>query len=527
MKGLSYLLITTLKNRILSLKRKPALAILYGVIIVSIIAMLVVYNTGEGTVSTDIYVDIRILYGIVAAVAMLYTISYVMTGLSTGSTLFTMSDVGLLFVSPISSKKILLYGLIKQMATTLFSAVFILYQLFNLRDNFGLMAGDLFYLFVIDAIILFFCQLLSIAIYIFSNGNPLRKNIVRVIYYGIIAAIIISVFILQKMNGGTLLNNALVLADNKIFQFIPVIGWSVMFFSAGVEGSVLYLVVSILLFFVSSVIIILLFTSGDADYYEDVLHSTEFNYNRLQDAKNGKNTVVRNVKVKDKVTGIKKGSGSSAIFYKHLLEKKRSSRFIFIDSYTVFACIGAAVAGRYIPSAVSGYIILAALIYIQFFMTMLGKLAMELQRPYIYMIPEKSLNKVIAASFTMILKNCIDGLIVFAVVCVFNKTSPLLNLFLALAYSAAGLFFVSFNLLTQRLFGGQPNKIISLTLGLTLFIVLMIPGIGLSVAAISLLPSTLTFLGTLPFTFLSTLISVLIIAFCGDLLDKAELTAGS
>ncbi|WP_313134888.1 putative ABC exporter domain-containing protein [Anaerocolumna sp.] len=527
MKGLSYLLITSFKNRFLSLKRKPALAVVYGIIFISIILMVIAFHADSNSIKAASYQDIRILYGIIALIGMLYIVIFSTTGLSTGSTLFTMADVGLLFVSPISSRKILIYGLLKQMAATIFSALFILYQIFNLRKAFGLDSKGIVYLFIIYAITLFFCQLLSIAIYVYSNGNTVRKNIVRVIYFGIIAMTVISVFVLQSLHGGSLLENGLILVDNKLFQTVPVIGWGVMFFRAGIEGDMLSLTISLLLYILSSALIISLFTSGNADYYEDVIHSTEITHKRLQDAKEGKRTFAKNVKVKEKVTGIKKGTGSSAIFYKHILEEKRESRFPFIDTYTIIASVGAGIAGRYIPSQMAGYIILAILIYIQFFMTMVGKLTMELNRPYIYMIPQKSLYKVVAASLTTILKNAVDGILFFTIVCIVTKTSPLLNVFLALAYACSGLFFVSFQLLAQRLLGGQPNKIISLTVGLGLFFILLSPGIGFSIFAISVLPAALTFLGTLPFTFSSVIISVFIFVLCGDLLDKAEYTTGS
>ena len=527
MKGLSYLLITSFKNRLLSLKRKPALAVLYGIIFISIILMVIAFHADTNSINTASYKDIRILYGIIALIGMLYIVIFSSTGLSTGSTLFTMADVGLLFVSPISSRKILLYGLLKQMAATIFSALFILYQIFNLRKNFGLDSKGIVYLFIIYAITLFFCQLLSIAIYIYSNGNPVRKNIVRVIYYGVIVMIVISIFVLQRLHGGSLIENGLILVDNRLFQSVPVIGWGVMFFRSGIEGDILSLTVSLSLYILSSMVIISLFTSGNADYYEDVIYSTEITYRRLQDAKEGKKTLAKNVKVKDKVTGIKKGFGSNAIFYKHLLEGKRESRFLFIDSYTIIASIGAGIAGKYIPSVTAGYIILAMLIYIQFFLTMAGKLPMELKRPYIYMIPQRSLHKVVSASLTTIIKSFVDGILFFTIVCVVTKTSPLLNMFLALAYACSGLFFVSFQLLAQRLLGGQPNKIITLTVGLGLFFILLSPGIGFSIFAVSVLPAALTFLGTLPFTFSSIIISVFIFVLCGDLLDKAEYTTGS
>ncbi len=524
MKALGYLLLTTLKNRILSLKKKPALLILY-LIIGAGIGVMVIVSVRPGIQEPKAYSDIRILYAIIAGIGGVFLYSFVTTGLSTGSTLFTMADVGLLFVAPISSRKILLYGLIKQMATTFLSAIFILYQVQTIRNSFGLGVGAILNLFFIYAVIIFFCQLLSIGIYIFSNGNAERKTLVKLILFGLFAVTALEIYFQYLQNGGTVLQAVFNLMNFKPFYFIPVIGWSVMFMSAFVEGNVIYLSIALLLFLISSIIIISFFTSGEADYYEDVLRSTEIVYNKLQDAKNGKRTAsVRRIKIKEEKTGLQGGKGYMSIFYKHILEKKRTSRFVFLDTYTVLAAGGAGLVCYFMNSEYSVYVVLGVLVYIQFFVTVLGKLSDELSKPYIYMIPEKSIKKVVAASMTTLIKPCSDAVIIFTVVCIFSKTSPFLNLFVALAYASSGAIFISYTLLCQRLFGGMPNKLISSMLGLTLFMLVMAPGIGASIAAVLLLPEAFLFLGTFPFTFCCIVISIFIFAVCGDLLDKAEYT---
>lgn len=526
MKALVYLLLTTLKNRILSLRKKPAMLILYLIMILGITAIIIAANLGDKEqVATPNFADIRILYGITSGVALLFLFSFISTGLSTGSTLFTMADVGLLFVSPITSRRILVYGLIKQLGTTFLSAIFILYQVGTIKASFGLKASSIFSIFIIYAIMIFFCQLMSIAIYIFTNGNQKRKKAVQSIFYGVLGLLALWIYFEYTKQTGSILSAVLNIIDNKIFQYIPVTGWATMFMKASIEGNLLYIGISLLLFLVAGSILITLFTSGDADYYEDVLTSTEITFNRLQDAKEGKmNTIKRKVKVKEKLTGINRGKGTSAIFYKHLCEKRRTSRLLFIDTYTILAAGGSGILMYFMKDKNSVYMILGILVYIQFFFTILGKLTVELTKPYIYMIPEKSIKKVLAASITTLLKPCIDGAIIFTVVCIISRTSPLLNLFLALAYASSGAIFVGYALLCQRIFGSQPNKLISGMLGLTLFMVVIAPGVGASVAAIFLLPESLIFLGTFPFTFCCIAITILIFATCGNLLDKAEYT---
>lgn len=526
MKALVYLLRTTAKNRILNLRKKPALLILY-LFIIAVITIMIVTSGSSGSQpgNPKNFSDVRILYMVTAGIGFLFLYSFVTTGLSTGSTLFSMADVGLLFVAPVSSRKILIYGLIKQMATTFLSALFILYQVKTIKSSFGLGMGAIFNIFIIYAILIFFCQLLSIGIYIFSNGDQKRKELVKTVLYGLFVVTALGIYFQYLQHGGTIFEAVLNLMSYKPFQFLPVTGWAVMFICATVEGSAGLLILSLLLFLVSSIIIISLFTSGEADYYEDVLTSTEVVYNKLQDAKNGRKTVnIRKIKVKEKDTGFQGGQGASAIYYKHLLEKKRTSRLLFLDTYTVLAAGGSGILCYFMKTEFSVYLVLGILVYIQFFFTILGRLSDELTKPYIYLIPEKSLKKIVAASMTTIIKPCFDAVIIFIVVCIVSKTSPLLNLFLALAYASTGIIFVSYTLLCQRIFGGQPNKLISAMLGISLFMLVMAPGIGASITAIYLLPKSLVFLGTLPFTFCCIVLSVFIFVVCGDLLDKADYT---
>ncbi len=161
MKALSYLFITSLKNRILSLKKKPAMLVLYIVITVSVVLSIVALVIA-GAQSPQLYVaDDRILYLILAGVGLLYLWLYANMGLTTGSTLFTMPDVGLMFVAPISPKKILIYGLLSTAGKSMLASVFILFQFQNLR-NFGYGIKEMLLLFLVLALMVLFCQLLSI-----------------------------------------------------------------------------------------------------------------------------------------------------------------------------------------------------------------------------------------------------------------------------------------------------------------------------------------------------------------------------
>jgi len=529
MKALSYLLVKQLKNRIISLKRKPGMLILYcivvAVILFSIIFLLV---SGENIDKSD-YADERILYLLIAGFGLLFLWMFTNSGLSTGSSLFTMPDVGLLFVAPISSKKILMYGLLSTLGKSLLGSVFILYQVGNLRTNFGFGFIEIMSLFIIFALMVVFCQLLSIGIYIFSNGNPVRKNLIKVILYAFLIFIAATALLLQRQEHLSLFDAVLQLTSSRWFGFTPIAGWMTMFFIGVVQNSLSMILISLVLFFVVGFAIVLILTAGKADYYEDVLLSTETTYQTQRAAKEGRrvtNAQGKKIKVKDEDQGIRHGRGAMTLAYRHILEMKRKSRFVFADNYTAFAIIAAGFAGYYFRSkgapVFAVYAVLGVGVYIQMLFNMMGKLQTELIKPYIYLIPEKSIKKVFAASITSLIKPCLDGFLIFIVLTVSWRSNPMECLFSAAAYAASGAVFVGFTILYQRVLGGQPNKLVKVFVGLILLFIVMAPAIGVSVATALFLPTTLQFLCTLPYTIFCLMFAALIFVSCGNLIDKAE-----
>ncbi len=231
MKALAYLLITQIKNRIISLKKKPGLLILYSFVILMIVFSVVMVLIFGKNMNQMRFADERILFLILSGLSIFFLYAFVVSGLSTGSSLFTMPDVGLLFVAPVSSKKILLYGLLSTLGKSLLGSLFIFYQIGNLKTNFGYGIREIFALFLIFALMILFLQLLAIGIYIFTNGNPLRKSIVKVILYTLFGVILMGTLILQKQEQVGMFEAVLRTIDSNWFGYIPVAGWSTMFFS--------------------------------------------------------------------------------------------------------------------------------------------------------------------------------------------------------------------------------------------------------------------------------------------------------
>ncbi|NLJ89401.1 MAG: hypothetical protein GX323_00760 [Clostridiales bacterium] len=528
MKALTYLLITSLKNRLLSLRKKPALLILY-IIIGAYVAFLFVISskTNLEMEAGNAYADIRILYIILSALAGLFVYTSIIGGLSKGSTLFNMADVGLLFVAPISPIKILIYGLIKHMGNTLVASIFIIFQIPNVKRGFDISYQEIVFLFLIYTLVLFYSQLVSMTTYILTNLSNKRKNIVKsmIVVLGLLIGLL--VFFNYISAGRNLSSGLYQTVDSLVYKLIPVVGWSVMLFSSLVEGNLLWICISLLLFLLGGLGMILIFTRGKDDYYEDVLVSTEYNYQIVQKAKEGKSTITINkkAKVKDIRLGFQGGNGPSVLFYRDLLERRRTSKIPYINGYTIAATLAAGAFVHFIKERFVLYSVLGFLIYFQIFMVNLGQLAQELKKPYIYLMPGRSITKLVYASLGNIVKAALDGLIIFMVAGIVSGRSLVLCLFLALAYTSSVALFSSFTILMQRIFGARPNRLVQGIVGIIIFIVLFSPGIVLSILAGSFLPSSLEFLASLPFTLSCIGVTVLVFLACGNLIDKAEIGA--
>lgn len=521
MKATAYLLVTLLKNRLLSLKKRPVLLVFYIVCIIAVVGTLVAYSFFEAE-KTQEFADIRIIYAIVAGFALLFAYMGIMSGLSTGGTFFSMSDVTLLFVAPVSSKRVLIYGLIKQMGSTLVAAVFIIFQIPNLKMNFNVNSGTLVNIFLIYAFIVFFSQLISMAVYIFSNGNEGRKKLVKGTMYGVII-ILAGMIYMEYRSANSFFAALLNFVDSTVFGFVPVIGWTTAFVKAGVEADALMYIVSIAFMLIVGAVIIFIMTMGTADYYEDVLLSTEVLFNAQQLAKDGQHVGVINtkkMKVREKNTGIRHGDGASVLFWRHMLEMRRSGKIPFIGMYTVIAAVGAGIMAYMNKSAASGYMVLGILVYIQFFMVAMGKLSVELIRPYIYLIPQSPLKKLIYASMTSIVKPFADGIIIFGVMAIMRQGGFFEAFFQMLAYGASGMLFVSFTIICQKFLGGQPNELLSAVIRIGVFLVMIGPGVAAGIVAAILLPETLTCICLLPYILLCVLWALLSFVFCRNLLNN-------
>ena len=509
----------------------PARLVLYVAMIVLLVFSLLSGSEHSGSRE---YLDIRVLNGIYLGVLLFIAVPSILAGLKSGTTFFKMSDVNFLFVSPISPKKILAYGLIKQMASSLLMMVFLLFYGGMVGNTFGVTVGQTIVLVLGIALMVFTMQIIVLLIYTFSSGRPERVRLVQTCLYIVLGAIVTFVIGSFLLNGSTVEAIYAAIASPYL-EFVPIAGWIKGMIFGIISGSI----VNIILYSVLNVVLIvgsiLLFVNSDSDYYEDVLQTTETTFERKTATKAGRMAALNTKPLKVKETGINHGWGANTFFFKHLLQDKRQNRIPFIRTSTIMMVLiniilviflkGISGSGNdSIPSGMLMPIALAASCYILFFFNIAGDWTLELQKPYIYLIPAKPFEKLIWASLSTILKPVIDGALIFTLLCLVLKANPATALICMLIYGSVGFLFTAANVLSQRLFGQIINKGLTLLLYMLMILLLIAPGVGASAMLYAFAKWLPGFIIGLPVVVWNILVSLGIFAACRNLLSTVELS---
>ena len=117
MSAIVFMLRKSLKNTILEMLHHPLKLIVY--LFVGAMILFGGLSAMASPSEEGVLLDARILEGVYLGILLLVTVPTLLMGLRSGTTLFSMSDVCMMFVSPISPKKILIYGIVKQMGMSL------------------------------------------------------------------------------------------------------------------------------------------------------------------------------------------------------------------------------------------------------------------------------------------------------------------------------------------------------------------------------------------------------------------------
>lgn len=534
MRAIFYLLRKNIKNAIVDTLHHPLKLIVYGLIGASLVYAVIRGFTMEVDVSQKL--DPRILYGAYLALLYLISIPIMLKGLSTGSSFFTMGDVNNIFVAPVSPKRVLVYGIGKQLATSLFLVVcFSAYGSMAVR-LFDLSVGQALLLVGGIALLLLLVQIITLLLFCLCSAHPSLSIVLKIFIY-LLAGYALGAVIVQMFARGMTLDNLYDAISRPYLQYAPIIGWLHGLIFGLLNGQIwqalLYGGVLLLL----CVLSVLVFRLTRLDYYEDVLSRAESYYEFRESLRTGNITdsvLLGSKKIALRRTGIGRGMGASAVFYKHLREGSRRSRCMFFNINTVVllgitAVIGLAMKAFFGSSWQVTVIYVANLIicaYVQFFFSAAGDWVKELNKPYIFLIPDHPVRKLIMAGATSIIKPFVDGTITFTVLWLLVGGNTLDAFMSALTYGSFGCVYISSNILAQRIVGVSGNRGVFITIYMGFMVLLMVPGIIMGLLLVPHLPPFLRVVSAafleLPVLLWNLFISFMTFMVCKNLLNNIE-----
>ena len=534
MKSIFFVLRKSLKNTLLELLHHPGKLVLYVLVIGLILFSGIINMTASPDDMMEELADIRLLQGIDLAVLFLVMMISLFKGIDSGASIFSMPDVNYFFSAPLSPKKILVYGLVKQMGTTLLLAFLLIAYGGIAVSTFGISPLSAVLMLIGFAATVFLTQLLTMLLYSASNGNEKRIRLIKAVLYLLIFAVLAFVAFSIAAKGLSM-DNIFSVVSSPALEYLPVAGWMTGLLFGFIEGNALSMLLFGGLLIVCTVVFIVLFMRSDADYYEDVLESAESTYELKKAVKEGRVTnasgmPAKTPKVRD--TGINGGWGASAFFYKQMREMKRRSRLIFISTSTLASLAASLfmvfVVGRGEDMSPSILMMMGAImsIYMLFIFNAVGEFSREMIKPYLYLVPASPFKKLLWASLTSLLRPVADGIVVFLVVGIVAGADVAPIVVCMLLYMSFGFLFTAGNVLSTKVLGGVANKGLLMIAYMLLLLLVCAPGlaVGIVLGVLNMnggvLPTSLVM--GLPVVIWNTGISLLLFYLCRGILHNME-----
>lgn len=495
MSALLYIIRKQLKNIIRGLAHKP-LALIGYVLIGMMLAgsLVIVLIMPSGSVRHGNNELFAAIFTGLIIVALYFSLKQ---GIEKGSSYFRFSDVNLVFTAPFRPSKVLLYGFIKHMGTSLLIVLFTIFQIPNVKNNFMLHSYGIW---VILLSVLFYSLLYPIVgmvLYAFSSASSKRRAMTKRVLDALIV-LFVAGLILSVLQKQSLLEGAVAYLNKDVFTWMPLVGQLRSIASAAVYGidSSFWLSVGILTVIIAAFVIVLY--KSDVDYYEDVLGATEQMEQRIRAKRQGRDASLTQRKAR-KVKGGFSGSGARAIFDKSMLEYRKTSYFLFFDKSSLIIAL-AGIGFKYLmpESQSSIFFTLFFSAYMLFFFTVQGKWPTELDKPYVFLIPENSGKKLLFTTLPENIKNLLDGTLLFTVSYFIMKISLPVALACIACYTLYGAVYIYVDIVSRRLFGSVHSKVMQIFIKLFVSIFVIIPGVIL--------------MGIAAFTIKNDFISVLIVA---------------
>ena len=201
----------------------------------------------------------------------------------------------------------------------------------------------------------------------------------------------------------------------------------------------------------------------------------------------------------------------------------RSGVFLFSNMSLIFMAV---IIGCSLFMRETGMVgIFAFATYMQLFTVALGRFNRELIKPYIYLIPEPPLKKLLYAIKESLLTDALEAVVLFLILGVIVGASPVETVCCMVARVSFALLFTAGNVCVERVFGMVRSKTLIFLFYFLVLLLMAIPGIVAAVVCAIWVPAWEVAAGLLAMTVVNAAIAVLVLWLCRNLLQYAELNS--
>ncbi len=476
MKSLLFIIRGTLKNLIKGVFKKPVILIGYIFILVFVVGMLYVsFAMPAGLVRSG---SPSLFAGIMALVFIFMYYTTLKVGIEKGSTYFRMADVNLAFTAPIVPNQILLYAFIKQVGGTFLFLFIAICQIPNLKNNFEMKPYGTWMILLSVVVYALSYPLISMILYSWATKKSGRKQLLKRIF-DVFALAVAVLFLISLAKTRNLIGSFDEVFNNPVAKYFPVVGWTASIATAAINGITTEFWVGVIGMFVlilgSSVVLYRM----NLDYYEDVLEGAEYVEAAVKAKREG-NNMSFNLKVKNKVKQRLSGTGASSIFFKHLLELRKTAYFLFFDRTSISVIIAAIAFNFIMPDEVGTFslsLILFFALYMLLLFQMQGRLGIELEKHYIFIIPASPYEKLFFVTLGEHVKNLFDGFALFTISGILLKAPITLVVICMITYVFFGAVYTYCDVLTRRIFGRVHSKGLLVFIKAIVNLLILVPGL--------------------------------------------------
>ena len=469
---LIYLSLSRLKNAIRDLFRKPA-RLIYVVFLVALFVLAV--GGSQSGPPPEAYRDPREMVAMATALFLFIFLYMVWNGFSKGGTIFSLSDVNLIFPSPIGRTRALFYGLFRQIGTVLLVGIFLFYQYGWLHNLYNITVGTMAVIFLCYCAAVFLGQVTAMTIYAFTSSSEGAQRVLKVLI--VVLGLLELAWLCWGMWNApeNRLAGLIQAAVSLPVELFPVAGWLGWTF-AGWLGMGLWWP-GLLLCAAFLALLVFLLTHFPRDWYEDVLRTAELAQSAIAAKKEGSMEAVPG-KVRVGAIGMKGGWGASAFYYKHKIENRRGGWLLLPPITLIFAVVLIVFAffmraGGIIP-------VFALAVYLQLFTAGTSRINRELYKPFVYLVPEPPFAKLLQCLRELFPSALAEAVVVFVPVGMILQMSPWGIVVCVFARISYAFLFQSGNLLLERFWSGA-SKALILFLYFLILILLTLPGILLAI----------------------------------------------